>query len=174
MSTSELDQALAHLEAAAEKSPRNARYRATLGEAQLAAGDDHAAERQLGAATNLGSGARVEALWALALLRTGATAQAAAVVEDAIRRQGEFAHGLYVRALCAAADGDAPEAAGWLRRAGRVAEDRAFYDAEEALLRAQGVAALSGLQRPLPSDVLRRLLRGAADLRRTTGESPSC
>jgi tetratricopeptide (TPR) repeat protein len=172
-----LTKAIAHLEAAAELSPRNARYRATLGEALLAAGNDRAAERHLGAASNLGCGARVEALWALSLLRAGATGQAAAVVDEALRRQGEYAHGLYVRALCSAAEGETPDAVGWLRRAAKIADDPEFYIAEEARIRARGAAGAEGLARPLSTEMIRRFLRGAADLRRTTGETgetPTC
>jgi tetratricopeptide (TPR) repeat protein len=171
MTLAVLTQAIAHLEAAVDCVPDNARYRATLGEALLAAGDDQGAERQLSAAANLGCGARVEALWALSLLRSGAIAQAGAVVESALRHQGDFAHGLYVRALCAAAEGDTPAAAGWLRRAANEAGDAAFYLDEEANIRTHGAAGAIGLARPLPKSVLQRFLRGSADLRRTTDES---
>lgn len=174
MPDSVLRQALAHLEAAAELSPRNARYRAVLGEALLAAGDDAAAERHLGAASNLGSSARVEALWAWALLRSGRVAQAAAVVEESLRRQGDYSHGLYVAGLAAACEGDVPAAIALLRRASQTVDDAGFYLDEAARLRDRGVEGALGLARPAAKSTLRRLLRGAADLRRSTGEIPTC
>jgi tetratricopeptide (TPR) repeat protein len=172
-----LSQAVAHLEAAADLSPQNARYRLSAGEALLLAGDDLAAERHLRAAVNLGLGPRAEALWALALARVGDFAAAAAVVDEALHRHGPFAHGLYVRAVVHAGKGEAPEASFALNEAVRLAEDGDFYVEEAGRLRERGPQALAGYARPFSAPLASRFFRGSESYRRRgagDGEAAPC
>lgn len=159
---------------AVELAPRHPRYRATFGEALLAAGDDDAAARHLGVAVTLGAGPRVETFWAWAQLRTGAVDAAFATVEDALRRHGPFAFGLYVRALCCAVRGEAAETRAAFRAAAVEADDPDFYAAEAARVAEAGAGAAWGLARPLPANVLRRHFRGLDELRRGGGGEVAC
>lgn len=161
-----LKQAEAHLEAAVELSPRNARYRAALGEVLLLSGDDLGAERNFSVAVNLGSGARVEALWAMTLIRLGDLSSAAGVLHDAIRRNGPYAHGYYVQAMCFAAGAEQPDAAYALRQAVKFADQPEFYAGEADRLRFEGPAGLSGFSRPLRGPIVGKFFRGTIGLRR--------
>ncbi len=165
-----LKQAEAHLEAAVELSPRNARYRVALGEALLLAGDDLGAERHFSIAVNLGSGARVEALWAMTLVRLGDLSSAAGVIDDAIRRNGPYANGYYVQAMCFAAGAEQPDAAFALRQAAKFADQPEFYAAEADQMRFEGPAGLSGFGRPLRGRIVAKFFRGTSGLRRRSSD----
>ncbi len=94
-----LSEALQHLEAAVRLSPDHPRYRRTLGEAYLAAGDPAGAARQLRLSLDQDADPRARYQLALANLQLGRLEDVEKVVQEALDRGEEVPRARYVRAL---------------------------------------------------------------------------
>ncbi len=122
-----LTEALEHLETAVRLAPDHPRYRKSLGEAYLAAGDPANAVLHLRRTGDQETDPRVRYLLALAYLQMGRLDEVERLVEGFVQHHEETPRARYVRALARFKRGDFEAALADFREVQVFGADRGFY-----------------------------------------------